>query len=111
MTGSPFQQDNLYQRKGIGTRMARELIEWARENGWQAIEACAYEDLGILYAHTGQAGKRFWEKLGFRVVNTSTEQAFVQENDFVKQMREQALEEGLDSKAVSNKYTMRLDIA
>ncbi len=65
MTGSPQREDNPYQRKGIGTRLVQKLVEWARENGWKAIEAEAFEDLPIVYAITGSAGRTFWEKLGF----------------------------------------------
>ena len=39
MTGSSQQIENPYQRKGIGTRMVRGLIEWAKVNGWERIEA------------------------------------------------------------------------
>jgi GNAT superfamily N-acetyltransferase len=67
-TGSPFQAENSYQRKGLGSALVRELIRWAREKGWQAIEAGAFEDLPVLYEHVGGAGRRFWEKLGFRVI-------------------------------------------
>ncbi len=57
-------------RKGglpIGSRMARALVEWAGASGWRAVEAYAYQDLPLIYAITGTAGKRFWDKLGFRV--------------------------------------------
>jgi hypothetical protein len=38
-TGGSQQNENPYQRKGIGTRMVRGLIEWAKVNGWERIEA------------------------------------------------------------------------
>ena len=37
MTGSSLQAENPYQRKGIGTRMAETLIQWAGANGWEHI--------------------------------------------------------------------------
>lgn len=110
MTGSPCQKENPYQRKGIGTRMVRELIRWAQKNGWRCIEATAYEDVDIIYANTGQGGKSFWEKLGFRLVNTEIEPAFEEENQFVKTMKEQAAAQGLNPEHIKNKYTMRLDL-
>ena len=108
MTGSPFQDNNSYQRKGIGTQMVRRLIQWARENGWEGIEAMTNEDLEILYANTGQAGRRFWEKVGFRVVKTETEPGF--RGEFLKKMLEQAKAQGLDPEDVQNKYTMRIEL-
>ncbi len=72
MTGSPFAAENPYQRQGIGTRLVRELIGWAKTNGWTAIEATAYEDLDRNYEHLGSAGKIFWDKLGFHLVDTGT---------------------------------------
>ena len=71
MTGSPQQTDNPYQRKGLGSRLVRTLIDWARKQGWKAVEATAYADLPSIYAITGQAGRTFWEKLGFGVVETA----------------------------------------
>lgn len=108
MTGSPFQETNPYQRKGIGTRMARELMRWAQEAGWESIEATAYEDIDILYANTGQAGRRFWERLGFRVVKTERELGF--HGDFLKTVQEQAAAQGLTPEDASTKYTMRIDL-
>ncbi|HOF18156.1 MAG TPA: GNAT family N-acetyltransferase [Phycisphaerae bacterium] len=110
MTGSPQQERNPYQRKGLGAAMVRRLAEWAKANGWQAIEANAFEDLDLIYAVTGSAGKMFWEKLGFRVVETRVEPALMRENDFVKALRRQAAARGLSAKCVANQYRMRLDL-
>lgn len=108
MTGSPFQEENPYQRKGIGTRMARELMHWAKENGWKRIETTANEDLELLYANTGQAGKRFWEKLGFQVIKTDTEPRF--QGDFLKKLHEQAVAHNLNPEDVHNQYIMSIDL-
>lgn len=108
MTGSPFQEENPYQRKGIGTRMARELMRWAQETGWERIEATAYEDIDILYANTGQAGRCFWEKLGFHVVKTEIELGF--QGDFLKTVQEQAVAQGRNPEDASNKYTMGIEL-
>jgi len=56
MTGSPQREENPYQRKGIGTRMVKALIEWAKANRWERIEADSFEDLPIIYGITGSAG-------------------------------------------------------
>ena len=111
MTGSSSQKENPYQRKGIGTRMARALIEWAREKGWQAAEATAYEDLDALYAVTGVAGKTFWEKLRFEAAEVGTEPAFGQYPELLKTMTEQGQARGLSADAVTTRYTMRLELA
>jgi hypothetical protein len=109
MTGSPSQKENPYQRKGIGKQLVRKLIEWSQQNGWEAIEATAYEDLDIIYAITGQAGKSFWEKLGFRIVEVGKEPAF-EELGIVKTMQEQAVVLGLAIDLVKNKYIMRFEL-
>jgi ribosomal protein S18 acetylase RimI-like enzyme len=108
MTRSPFQEKNPYQRKGIGTRMARELMRWAKEKGWKRIETTANEDLELLYAHTGQAGRRFWEKLGFQVVKTETEPKF--HGEFQTKLHEQAVAHNLNPEDVHNQYTMHIDL-
>lgn len=115
MVGAPSREGNAYQRRGIGTRLARELETWAKERGWGAIEATAYVDLPILYAYTGQAGVRFWERLGYRVVETDVEPAF--EGDlseelagFLRTMRSEAVELGMDPETVTRRYTMRLEL-
>jgi len=108
MTGSPLREENPYQRKGIGTKMVRELMQWAKEKGWRGIEATTYEDLDILYANTGQAGKRFWEKLGFQLVKTETEPGFG--GEFLKTMQKQAEMQNLPPEKTQNKYTMQIQL-
>ncbi len=73
--------------------------------------ATAYEDIPLICAITGQAGRRFWEKLGFSTVESGIETALEEEDDFVKQMREQAAAQGLDLQKIKNKYTMRLELS
>ncbi|MBN1518341.1 GNAT family N-acetyltransferase [Candidatus Sumerlaeota bacterium] len=68
MAGSVNQKGNPYQRKGIGSRMVKTLIEWARANGWERIEANAFEDIPIIYAITGSAGQSFWKKLALTLL-------------------------------------------
>lgn len=99
-----------YLRRGIGTRMARALIDWATVTGWRAIEATAYEGLPIVYEITGQAGRGFWENLGFRLVRVEVEPALEAESDFVQKMRKEALARGLDPALLKNKYIMRRDL-
>jgi RimJ/RimL family protein N-acetyltransferase len=110
MTGSPSQKENPYQRKGLASQMVRKLVDWASENGWQAIEATAYEDLPLIYEVTGQAGKSFWEKLGFCVAGTGIEPELTKEYDFTHLLREQATARGLPQERIKNKYTMHLDL-
>lgn len=110
MTGSPKQRENPYQRKGLGKAMVRHLVQWAKELGWQTIEADAYEDIDLIYSVTGQAGKGFWEKLGFHVDKIGVEPAFTQEDDFVKALRQQATARGLAPTDIAKKYRMCLDL-
>jgi len=97
-----------FRRKGIGTRMARMLIDWATRNGWGSIEATAYEALPIIYTTSGQAGRNFWEGLGFRLVRREREPALEAESEFVLKMREEAAQRGLDPACVPNRYIMKL---
>jgi GNAT superfamily N-acetyltransferase len=98
------------RRRGLGTALARALIAWAHERGWAAIEATAYQDLDLIYALTGQAGRRFWERLGFAVAAEDGEPAFAEDNDWSRTLRAQAQAQGLDPECVSRRYTMRLDL-
>jgi GNAT superfamily N-acetyltransferase len=57
-------------RKGIGLKLVKALITWAKEQGWERIELTTFADLDIFYGTTGGAGKGFWEKAGFKVEKT-----------------------------------------
>lgn len=112
MTGSPQQKNNPYQHKGLGSRMVRTLIDWAGQRRWIAIEANAYADLPCVYAVTGQAGRAFWGKLGFHVIESGIEPAFVEDGHqgFVETLLKEAAGRGIDADTAKTKYTMRLDL-
>jgi GNAT superfamily N-acetyltransferase len=84
------------RHRGLGTALARALIDWARPRGWTAIEATAYQDLDLIYGLTGQAGCHFWERLGFAVGAEDREPAFAGDNEWSRTLREQARTAGLD---------------
>ena len=96
-----------YRRKGLATRLGLELIHWARDRGWSAIEASAYEELPMLYAISGTAGRRFWERLGFRLVLMDTEPSI--SGEFLERLRQDAVAAGLRPENVANRYRMRID--
>jgi len=106
---SPPDEPDRYRRQGLATRMAQELIRWARPQGWAAIEANAYEEIPMLYEIAGVAGKRFWEKLGFRVVVSDQEPGMT--GPLLEDVRRSALAAGIPAEKVSNRYRMRLELA
>jgi GNAT superfamily N-acetyltransferase len=113
MTGSSLKKENPYQRKGIGTRMVRTLIEWAKANGWERIEADSFEDLPIIYEGTGSAGHTFWEKLGFHLVDLHPHpdlQDRSQYGKFIKTLEEQAKFLGIPPDRASDRLVMRLEL-
>jgi len=113
MTGSPEQKENPYQRKGIGMRMVRALIEWAKANGWERVEADSFEDLPIIYEITGSAGHTFWEKLGFHLVDRHPHpelQDGSQFAEFITTLEEQAKSMGLPPETARDRLVMRLDL-
>ena len=58
-------------RKGIGQKLVRGLIEWAQANDWKRVLKTCHSDIDCLYGQTGSGGKRFWEKAGFRVLESA----------------------------------------
>ena len=110
MAGGHQQEENPYQRKGIGTRMVRTLIEWAKANGWERIEADSFEDLPIIYEITGAAGHTFWEKLGFRVVDRHPHPYLQSRDPFVETLEEQAEAMGIPPERARDQLVMRLDL-
>jgi hypothetical protein len=110
MTGSPQQSNNPFQRRGIGTRLVQKLVEWAKENGWKAIEAEAFEDLPIIYAITGSAGHTFWEKLGFAMVDRFPHPDLAEATDFLAKLEQQAEQAGMSKQKARDCMVMRLEL-
>ena len=110
MTGSAQQKENPYQRKGIGTRMVRTLIQWAKTNGWDRIEADSFEDIPIIYEITGNAGHTFWKKLGFTVVERYPHPDLQERDPFVIALEEQAKSVGIPPERARDRLVMRLGL-
>jgi len=97
------------QRQGLGRAMVERLKSWARNEGWDAIEATAYQDLPLVYEVTGNAGRRWWEDLGFHVTESMEEEAMKYYGDFVHSLEAQAREREMDPGKVTRKFIMRWD--
>jgi GNAT superfamily N-acetyltransferase len=110
MTVRPRQNEDSYQRRGLGTRMAKALIEWAKAHGWRHIEADSFEDLPIIYEITGSAGHTFWEKLGFRLAGRHPHPELQGQNEFVTKLDEQARSLGISPERARDRLIMRLDL-
>ncbi len=95
------------QRQGVGRAMVERLKSWAREEGWDAIEATAYQDLPLVYEVTGNAGRSWWEDLGFHVRESMEEEAMKGYGDFVHTLEIQARERAMDPQEVTQKFIMR----
>jgi hypothetical protein len=108
MIASPPGDPNRYRRKGLATRLALELAGWAKRQGWSAIEANAYEEIPMLYAISGVAGRRFWERLGFSMAYQDTEPAI--SGGLLETLRRDAVAAGLRAENVANRYRMRLGL-
>jgi hypothetical protein len=109
MTVAPKDEPDRYRRKGLATRMVSELIEWSIKNKWDAIEANAYAEIPILYAISGVAGRRFWEKLNFRVIRQDTEPGI--SGEILEAVRKNAIAVGIPIGDATNRYRMRLEIS
>ncbi len=105
---APANDPDRYRRRGLATRMVRELIGWAVKNNWDAVEANAYEEIPMLYAISGVAGIRFWEKLGFSVVGQDTEPGM--KGEILELVAKSAVENGISEKDVTRRYRMRIEL-
>ncbi|MGW8315402.1 MAG: hypothetical protein ACWGNV_07365 [Bacteroidales bacterium] len=93
--------------------MVRALIDWAKENDWERIEADSFEDLPIIYEITGSAGYIFWEKLGFHIVDRHPHpelQDRSQFPEFIATLEGQARSIGIPPERASHRLIMRLDL-
>ena len=110
MTGSSQQEKNPFQRKGIGSRMVRFLVQWAKDKGWEHIEVDAFEDLPLVYEITGSAGISFWQKLGFHIFDRHPHPYLQERNEFVVQLEEQAESVGISLEKAKDRIVMHLDL-
>ncbi len=63
----------LYSRKHIATRLIRQSIRWATENGWQRFEAhLVLPDCEGGWQGEQKGCRSFWEKLGFEVYKSQS---------------------------------------
>ena len=109
MTGSPQQEKNPFQRKGIGTRMVKFLVHWAKANEWEHIEVDAFEDIPMIYEMTGSAGHTFWQKSGFRIIDRHPHPHLQEHNNWVLKLEEQAKSIGISPERAT-RYASRSDI-
>jgi hypothetical protein len=105
---SPWDEPDRYRRKGLATRLVLELVRWGRERGWLTIEANAYEEIPMLYARAGVAGRRFWEKIGFRCVQADTEPGMT--GEILEAIRKDAAAAGIPPERAANRFRMRLEL-
>ena len=52
--------------------MARYLVDWARENGWERIEGFAFLDADFFDSYKWIPSIHFWESAGFKHASTRT---------------------------------------
>ena len=110
MMGSSQQSSNPFQRKGIGSRLVKTLIDWAKLKGWERIEVDAFEDLPLIYEITGSAGRTFWQKLGFHIVDPHPDPYLQEHSDFVQKLEEQAVSWGISREKAKDRIVMRYDL-
>ena len=110
MTGSSQQAENPHQRKGIGTRMVETLIQWAGANGWEHIEADAFDEIPGIYEITGSTDYKFWEKLGFHIADRHPHPHLEGEDEFVQKLEELAKAAGISPERAKDRIIMRLDL-
>lgn len=111
MTGSSQRPENPFLRRGLGSRMAGELVRWAKAAGWRAVEADAFEDLPIIYEFTGSAGHTFWENQGFHLSDRHPHPHLSGRSAFVVRLEEQARAAGISAERARDRMVMRLDLA
>ncbi len=62
--------EDRYRRQGIATTMVKQTLAWARETGWETIEACAVVEAPPLLNWTGLFSLGAYRRLGFKVTGS-----------------------------------------
>jgi predicted N-acetyltransferase YhbS len=98
-------------RKGIGLQLARALVAWAEEHGWQRIVKVAHSDLDWFYGILGGGGKAFWQKAGFRVAKSFYNRAWQFKDEEDKAAVEaQMAASGMTERDMWTWYRMQYDL-
>lgn len=97
-------------RKGLGVRLARAVVPWARDHGWKRVIKLAHCDLDFFYGQWGGGGKAFWEKAGFRAVGTICRPEEWADEDDMTVLRAQAAENGMSEEEVWTYYRMSCEL-
>ena len=97
-------------RKGIGLKLVRALIPWAKEQGWKRIVKVAHCDLDWFYGIQGGGGKGFWEKAGFKIVGTFYKQAWEFDGNHKSVVQAQMTEKGMTEEDIWTWYLMAYDL-
>lgn len=114
MTSGPYENSDQAKkvgaRKGIGLKIVKGLVSWAKEHGWKRIVKQAHSDLDCFYGICGGGGRAFWEKAGFKVMET-----FREKNDFwgdywTDTIERQRNEKGMTTQEVWTYYQMNYDL-
>jgi GNAT superfamily N-acetyltransferase len=111
MMGSPLQEENPFQRKGLGTRLVKTLMQWAGTQGWEHIQVDAFEDIPLIYEITGSAGQTFWEKLGFSLADRHPHPYLQESSEFLDMLLEQAASIGISPERAKDRLIMRFDLS
>ena len=97
-------------RKGIGLQLARALVAWAREHGWQRIVKVAHCDLDWFYGILGGGGKAFWEKAGFKVAGSFYKRAWQFKDEDKAAVDAQMARSGMTERDMWTWYRMQYDL-
>lgn len=96
-------------RKGLGLRLAHELVCWARKSGWERVVKVAHCDLDWFYGIQGGGGWAFWRKAGFEVAGTLY-QPLKLSKEHGAIVHSQMVQAGMTDEDVCTWYRMRYEL-
>ena len=86
------------------------LVCWAKEHGWKRIVKVAHCDLDWFYGTQGGGGKAFWEKAGFKVVDSFYKRGFGFPEDFAAIVQAQMAEKEMTEEDIWTWYQMAYEL-
>jgi L-amino acid N-acyltransferase YncA len=66
VASASFMVDSAARGKGVGRLLCQDMIDWAKREGFRAIQFNAVVE-------TNEAAVRLWQELGFRIIGTVPE--------------------------------------